>query len=66
MIHKVSSAIVEEEIPSGINASCGEEDKGNLGCINEGRHHYKDSGTNDGMIKTSQSTDQTEVYLTIE
>lgn len=31
----VSDAIVEQEVPCGVKASCGEEDKGSFRCVEE-------------------------------
>lgn len=38
MRHMINGAVVEDEIPSGVVASCGEEDKRGFCCVEECRH----------------------------
>lgn len=33
--HMINGAIVEDKVPSGVIASCGEEDKGGFCCVEE-------------------------------
>ena len=45
--HVVSGAIVEKEVPNRIKASCGEEEKSELRCVDERRHYIRNAFAND-------------------